>query len=156
MAINIVLVEPEIPQNTGNIIRTCVVTGANLHLIRPLGFSMNEKALKRAGMDYVNLADIKIYDSLDEFFEINKGCSFYLATTKAKKTHSDIEFQNGDFILFGKESKGLSEELIFDNMDKSFRVPMKNLEYARSLNLSNTVAIVTYEALRQIGYSDLR
>ncbi|WXR61632.1 tRNA (cytidine(34)-2'-O)-methyltransferase [Peptostreptococcaceae bacterium AGR-M142] len=156
MAINIVLVEPEIPQNTGNIIRTCVVTGANLHLIRPLGFSLNEKSLKRAGMDYVDMADIKIYDCLDEFFQINKGCSFYLATTKADKNHSDVDFKDGDFILFGKESKGLDEDLIFQNMDKSFRVPMKNLEYARSLNLSNTVAIVTYEALRQIGYSDLR
>lgn len=156
MAINIVLVEPEIPQNTGNIIRTCVVTGANLHLIRPLGFSLNEKSLKRAGMDYVDMADIKIYDCLDEFFQINKGCSFYLATTKADKNHSDVDFKDGDFILFGKESKGLDADLIFQNMDKSFRVPMKNLEYARSLNLSNTVAIVTYEALRQIGYSDLR
>ena len=153
MAFNIVLVEPEIPQNTGNIARTCAVSGTNLHLIKPYGFRITDKNLKRAGLDYWHLLNITEYDNLEEFFEKNKGATFYYATSKGRHRHSDVSFKDGDYILFGKETKGLDEALLKDNKDKCIRIPM--MEGARSLNLSNSVAIVIYEALRQNDYFDL-
>ncbi len=156
MSLNIVLVEPEIPQNTGNIIRSCAATGTKLHLVRPLGFCMDDKHLKRAGLDYWDLVDIKYYDSFDEVREQNPDAKFFYSTTKAKQTHSDVEYEENSFIVFGKETKGLPESLIMENLDTSIRIPMVDIEKARSLNLSNCVAIVLFEALRQIGYPDLR
>lgn len=154
MAFNIVLHEPEIPQNTGNIARTCAATGSRLHIIRPMGFEISDKYLKRAGLDYWHLLDITYYDNLDDFFEKNKGAVCYFATTKAKYTHSDVKFRDGDFIMFGKETRGLPEELLHDNPDLCMRIPM--IAEARSLNLSNSVAIAVYEALRQTGYEALK
>ncbi|WP_373599567.1 tRNA (uridine(34)/cytosine(34)/5-carboxymethylaminomethyluridine(34)-2'-O)-methyltransferase TrmL [Paraclostridium bifermentans] len=156
MSLNIVLVEPEIPQNTGNIIRSCAATGTKLHLVRPLGFCMDDKHLKRAGLDYWDLVDIKYYDSFDEVREQNPDAKFFYSTTKAKKTHSDVEYEENSFIVFGKETKGLPESLIMENLDTAIRIPMVDIEKARSLNLSNCVAVVLFEALRQIGYPDLR
>ncbi len=153
MSFNIVLVEPEIPQNTGNIARTCVVANAKLHLIKPLGFELDEKQARRAGMDYWKNADVLVYEDLDDFFEQNKNPRFFLSSTKAKLKHSDAQFKDNDFILFGKETKGLPEDLIFSNLDKAIRIPMDLGQ--RSLNLSNAVAIVLYEALRQNDYFDL-
>lgn len=153
MAINIVLVEPEIPQNTGNIARTCAATGCVLHLVEPLGFSIDEKHVRRAGLDYWHLLDIKTYSSLDEYFDMNKGARKFFLSTKSKINHSDAQFLDGDHLLFGKETKGLSEDLLRDNYDMCLRIPM--LSPARSLNLSNAVAIVAYEALRQLDYPQL-
>lgn len=151
---NIVLVEPEIPQNTGNIARTCAATGAALHLVRPLGFEIDDKKLKRAGLDYWHLLNITYHDSLDAFLEYAKGKKLYFATTKAEKVYSDVKFNDGDFLVFGKETRGLPETLIWDNPDSAVRIPM--ISDARSLNLSNSVAIMLYEALRQTGFSDLK
>lgn len=156
MSLNIVLVEPEIPQNTGNIIRSCAATGTTLHLVRPLGFCMDDKYLKRAGLDYWDLVEIKYYDSFDEVREQNPDAKFFYSTTKAKQTHSDVKYEENSFIVFGKETKGLPESLIMDNLETSIRIPMVDIEKARSLNLSNSVAIVLFEALRQIGYPNLR
>ncbi|CEQ25060.1 tRNA (uridine(34)/cytosine(34)/5-carboxymethylaminomethyluridine(34)-2'-O)-methyltransferase TrmL [Paraclostridium sordellii] len=156
MSLNIVLVEPEIPQNTGNIIRSCAATGTKLHLVRPLGFSMEDKYLKRAGLDYWDLVDIQYYDSFDEVREQNPDAKFFYSTTKVKQTHSDVEYEDNSFIVFGKETKGLPESLIMENLDTAIRIPMVDIEKARSLNLSNSVAIVLFEALRQIGYPNLR
>ncbi|CEP45698.1 tRNA (uridine(34)/cytosine(34)/5-carboxymethylaminomethyluridine(34)-2'-O)-methyltransferase TrmL [Paraclostridium sordellii] len=156
MSLNIVLVEPEIPQNTGNIIRSCAATGTKLHLVRPLGFSMEDKYLKRAGLDYWDLVDIQYYDSFDEVIEQNPDAKFFYSTTKAKQTHSDVKYEDNSFIVFGKETKGLPESLIMENLDTAIRIPMVDIEKARSLNLSNSVAIVLFEALRQIGYPNLR
>ncbi|CEN91961.1 tRNA/rRNA methyltransferase [[Clostridium] sordellii] len=156
MSLNIVLVEPEIPQNTGNIIRSCAATGTKLHLVRPLGFSMEDKYLKRAGLDYWDLVDIQYYDSFDEVREQNPDAKFFYSTTKANQTHSDVEYEDNSFIVFGKETKGLPESLIMENLDTAIRIPMVDIEKARSLNLSNSVAIVLFEALRQIGYPNLR
>ncbi len=153
MSFNIVLVEPEIPQNTGNIARTCAATGARLHLVKPMGFEIDDKKLKRAGLDYWHMLDITYYDGIDDFFEKNKNGNFYFASTKSLYRHSDIKFKDNDYILFGKETKGLDEKLLKDNKDKCIRIPM--IEGARSLNLSNSVAIVIYEALRQNDYFDL-
>ncbi len=150
---NIVLVEPEIPQNTGNIARTCAATGSRLHLVRPLGFEIDDKKLKRAGLDYWHLLDITFYDDINDFFEKNKGGNFYFASTKSLNRHSDVKFKDDDYILFGKETKGLDEALLLKNKEKCIRIPMIN--GARSLNLSNSVAIVIYEALRQNNYFDL-
>ena len=144
---HIVLVEPEIPQNAGNIARTCAATGTHLHMIRPLGFEVTDKYLKRAGLDYWNLVEISYYDSFNELREKYPASRFFFFTTKAKYRHSDVAFQDGDFLVFGKETKGLPESLIFDNYDNAIRIPMKG--EVRSLNLSNSVAIVLYEALRQ-------
>lgn len=154
--INIVLVEPEIPQNTGNIIRTCAATGSTLHLVKPLGFSLDDKHLKRSGLDYHDIANIKYYDSFDEVVEKNPNGTFYFSTTKVNRAHSDIEFVENSFIVFGKETKGLPERLINKNLDTCIRIPMLDLEKARSLNLSNAVAIVVYEALRQLNYPNMR
>lgn len=151
---NIVLVEPEIPQNTGNIARTCAATGARLHIVKPMGFEINDKHLKRAGLDYWYLLDITYYENIDEFFEKNKNGRFFYSTTKAPKSYTEAEFSDEDFILFGKETKGLPEELLYKDRERCIRIPM--IDEARSLNLSNSVAIVLYEALRQTGFSSLK
>ena len=151
--LNIVLVEPQIPQNTGNISRTCAVTGARLHLVRPLGFEVSDRHLKRAGLDYWDKLDITYYDSLDDFFEKNSGGHFYYFTTKGLHIHSDIEYPDNAYLIFGREDKGLPESLLHDNPDSCARIPMRN--ELRSLNLSNSVAIAVYEVLRQWDYPDL-
>lgn len=150
--LNIVLVEPEIPQNTGNIARTCAATGARLHLVRPLGFSISERAVKRAGLDYWDLLDITVYDNINDFFSRTNG-SYYYFSTKARHIHSDIKYPDGAYLLFGKETAGLPEQLLHDNPDTTVRIPMIN--EARSLNLSNSVAVAVYETLRQWNYPDL-
>lgn len=150
---NIVLVEPEIPQNTGNIVRTCAATKSRLHLIEPLGFEISDKYLKRAGLDYWNECDISIYKNLDEFFEKNPG-KYFFASTKAKRCYSEVLYPDDAYLIFGKETKGLPEELLHDNYDRAVRIPMGT--GIRSLNLSNSVAIVLYEALRQHSFYDLQ
>lgn len=153
MLLNIVLVEPEIPQNTGNIVRTCAATGTILHLVGPLGFSIEDKYLKRAGLDYWNDAEIKHYDNFEEFISKHGNKKLYFATTKAMFKYSDVNFEDDCFVLFGKETAGLPEEVLKENKDTCIRIPMK--EGIRSLNLSNSVAIVVYEALRQQNFIDL-
>ena len=150
--LNVVLVEPEIPQNTGNIARTCAVTGAKLHLVRPLGFSISEKAVKRAGLDYWDLLDITVYDNLDDFFARTKG-QYYYFSTKAKHIHSDMQYPDGAYLVFGRETAGLPENLLHDNPDTTVRIPM--IDEARSLNLSNSAAIAVYEVLRQWNFPEL-
>lgn len=150
---NIVLLEPEIPANTGNIGRTCVATGSSLHLIEPLGFHLDEKSIKRAGMDYWNKLDVHRYINYAEFLEINKPKRIFMATTKAHQTYVDVKFNEDDYIMFGKESAGIPEEYLVDNEEYCIRIPM--LEDIRSLNLSNSVAIVLYEALRQNDFAKL-
>ncbi len=150
---HIVLVEPEIPQNAGNIARTCAATGTHLHMIRPLGFEVSDKYLKRAGLDYWHLVDISYYDSFAELQAKYAGSRFFFFTTKARHRHSDVKFQDGDFLVFGKETKGLPEELLLQNESTCLRIPM--FADARSLNLSNSVAIAVYEALRQTDYEGL-
>ena len=152
--INLVLVEPEIPQNTGNIARTCAATGCKLHIVKPMGFTIDDKKLKRAGLDYWHLLGIQYYENIDEFFEKNKDGRFFYSTTKGINTYSDVSYRDGDFILFGKETKGLPEELLVKNKESCIRIPM--IDEARSLNLSNAVAIVAYEALRQTGFEQLK
>lgn len=151
--LNIVLVEPQIPQNTGNISRTCAVTGARLHLIRPFGFEISDKHLKRAGLDYWDKLDITYYDNLADFFEKNIGANFFYYTTKGKYVHSEAKYPDNSFLIFGREDKGLPERLLHKNPDKCVRIPMRN--ELRSLNLSNSVAIAVYEVLRQWDYPDL-
>ncbi len=147
MSLEIVLVEPEIPQNTGNIARTCVATGIKLHLIEPLGFSITEKAVKRAGLDYWFDTDITVWKNLDDFLQKNAGKTMFYATTKATKNYASIEYPDNCMILFGKETKGLPEDLIAAHKETCIRIPM--LGETRSLNLSNSVAIIAYEYLRQ-------
>ena len=150
---NIVLFEPEIPQNTGNISRTCACTGAALHIIKPMGFEITDKHLKRAGLDYWDKLKLTYYENLDEFFDRTKGGRYFYLSKKASKRYTDVAFKDGDFLVFGKETKGLPEHIVFDNPDTALRIPMaKDL---RSLNLSNTVALVLYEALRQNGFEGL-
>lgn len=151
--LNIVLVEPEIPQNTGNIARTCAATGARLHIVEPMGFKIDDKKLKRAGLDYWHLLDITFYKNLDDFFEKNKTGNFYFFTTKGRKVYSDVSYPDNSFLFFGKETKGLPEELLLKHPDTAVRVPM--IGGARSLNLSNTVAIAAYEVLRQWNFPEL-
>ena len=155
---NIVMVEPEIPQNTGNIARTCAATGAKLHLVKPLGFQINDKYLKRAGLDYWDKLEIEEHDSLNAFLEkySSELDKMFLVSTKSKHTYSEIEYNKYDevFFLFGKETKGLPEDLLKKYINKAIRIPMK--EGLRSLNLSNSVAIVVYEALRQNDFNDLQ
>ena len=146
MVLNIVMVEPEIPQNTGNVARTCAATGARLHLVGPMGFKLDDRKLKRAGLDYWHLLDITYYDSLEEFFSKNQG-EFFFFSTKAPRRHTDIRYPDGCYLFFGKETAGLPEALLFQNKDRCVRIPM--LSEARSLNLSNSVAVGVYEALRQ-------
>jgi tRNA (cytidine/uridine-2'-O-)-methyltransferase len=153
MAFNIVLVEPEIPQNTGNIARTCAATGSRLHLIEPLGFKIDDKKLKRAGLDYWHLLDITFYKDLDDFFAKNQG-NFYYFTTKAPRHYAQVTYQDGDYLVFGKETKGLPEELLKDHPDQCVRLPM--ISDARSLNLSNSVCVGVYEALRQTDFAGLK
>lgn len=150
--LNIVLVEPQIPQNTGNISRTCAVTGARLHLIKPFGFEISDKHLKRAGLDYWDKLDISYYENLDDFFSKNNGDYFFF-TTKGRKVYSDVSYPDNAFLFFGREDKGLDETLLYNNPEKCVRVPMRN--NLRSLNLSNTVAIAAYEVLRQWDFPDL-
>jgi len=151
--LNIVLIEPEIPQNTGNIARTCAATGARLHLVGPLGFEIDDRKLKRAGLDYWHLLDITLYASSDEFFERNAGAEMFFFTTKARKKHTDARYPDGCCLVFGKETAGLPEELLKSNADRCVRIPMR--EGARSLNLSNSVAVAVYEALRQQDFDGL-
>ena len=152
--LNIVLVEPEIPQNTGNIARTCAATGARLHIIKPMGFTIDDKKLKRAGLDYWYLLDLTYYENLDDFFGKNPEGKYFFFTTKGRKTHSDAVYTDKSFLIFGKETKGLPEELLLEHPDECVRIPM--IDDARSLNLSNSVAIGVYEALRQMGYPELK
>ena len=153
--LNIVLVEPQIPQNTGNIARTCAATGARLHLVEPMGFRVDDAKLKRARLDYWHLLDITYYCNLDDFFERNKDGNFYYFSTKATHLYSDIEYPDNCYLVFGKETAGLPEELLYRNPDTSVRLPMINDASARSLNLSNTVAVGVYEVLRQWGFPEL-
>lgn len=152
--IHIVLYEPEIPQNTGNISRTCAVTGMKLHLIEPLGFELSQRSIRRAGLDYWKYLDVTTYPNWEAFRQQNEG-SFYFCSTKGQKCHSDVQYRPNEeiYFVFGKESHGLPEPLLKDNYDHCIRIPMKG--FVRSLNLSNSVAIVAYEALRQLGYPDL-
>lgn len=150
---NIVLVEPEIPQNAGNIARTCAATGSRLHMVRPFGFEISDKYLKRAGLDYWHLVDISYYDSFDELREKFPASRFFYFTTKGRRRHSEETFRDGDFLVFGKETKGLPEELLLRHPGECLRIPM--FSEARSLNLSNSVAVAVYEALRQTGYEGL-
>lgn len=150
--INIVMVEPEIPQNTGNVARTCAATGARLHLVGPMGFKIDDKKLKRAGLDYWHFLDITYYENLEEFFLKNQG-EFFFFTTKARRVHSDVAYPDGCYLFFGKETKGLPEELLLENRECCVRLPM--IGGARSLNLSNTVAVAVYETLRQWNYPEL-
>ena len=154
MPINIVLHEPEIPQNTGNIVRTCAATGANLHLIEPLGFSINDRYLKRAGLDYWESVKISTYSSLEDFFKKNKDITIYYVSTKAKKSYTKTRVSENCFFMFGKETKGLPEDLLIKNYSKCIRIPMLN--GARSLNLSNSVAIIIYDVLRRDGFKGLK
>lgn len=154
MSLNIVLVEPEIPQNTGNIARTCAALGATLHLIHPLGFDISEKAVKRAGLDYWDKLDIIEYSSLQEFKEKVKSKNVYLLSTKANKVYTDIKYEDNSYLVFGPETRGLPEEYILDNFENTVRIPMKR--NIRSLNLSNSVAIVAYEVQRQLNYIELQ
>ena len=152
--INIVLHEPEIPANTGNIGRTCVATGSRLHLIEPLGFSLSEKALKRAGLDYWNDLDVTVYKDFEDFLERNPGAKIYMATTKAKKIYTEAAYEPDCYLMFGKESAGIPEEILVKYQETSVRIPM--IGDTRSLNLSNSVAIVLYEALRQNQFDHMR
>jgi len=149
--LNIVLVEPEIPQNTGNIARTCAVTGAKLHIVRPMGFTITDAKLKRAGLDYWHLLDITYYDDLHDFLAKNQNTELWLLTTKAKKLYTDVKFTDNCFLLFGKETAGLPEWIRTQYPEQCLKIPMISNEAARSLNLSNSVAIVVYEAIRQLG-----
>lgn len=154
MANNIVLFEPEIPQNTGNIGRTCVATGTRLHLIEPLGFRLDEKSLKRAGMDYWKDLDVTTYVNFQDFQEKNPGVKLYMASTKALNLYSDVKYEDNCYIMFGKESGGIPEEILYQHREDAIRIPMNS--NIRSLNLSNSVAIVLYEALRQQQFAGMQ
>lgn len=153
--LNIVLVEPQIPQNTGNIARTCAATGARLHLVEPMGFKVDDAKLKRAGLDYWHLLDITYYKNLDDFFEKNSNGEFYYFSTKATEIYSQIKYPDNCYLVFGKETAGLPEELLYNNKEHCVRLPMINDSSARSLNLSNSVAIGAYEVLRQWNFPEL-
>ena len=150
---NIVLHEPEIPSNTGNIGRTCVATATSLHLIKPLGFSLDDKLLKRAGLDYWKNLDLHIYESYEDFLAKNPGARVFMATTKARRTYAEVEYGPDDFIMFGKETAGIPEEILVENEPTCIRIPMN--ESIRSLNLANSVAVILYEALRQQNFNGL-
>ena len=152
--LNIVLVEPEIPQNTGNIARTCAATGCRLHLVGPMGFTIDDRKLKRAGLDYWHLLDITYYESLSDFFARNTG-NFFFFSTKAQNIHSQVSYPQGAYLVFGKETAGLPESLLYAHPESCVRIPMIQNADARSLNLSNSVAVGVYEALRQWGYPSL-
>ena len=152
--LNIVLFEPEIPANTGNIGRTCVATGTRLHLIEPLGFRLDEKSLRRAGMDYWHKLGVTRYIDYQDFLEKNPGAKIYMATTKAPKIYTEVSYEEDCYIMFGKESAGIPEEILLENQERAIRIPMN--EEIRSLNLGNSVAIVLYEALRQQNFADMQ
>lgn len=152
-SMNIVLLEPEIPDNTGNIGRTCVATGSNLHLIKPLGFDISEKAVRRAGLDYWKDLKLFVYENYQDFLEKNGFPKVIMATTKAEKKYTDVRYEEGSFIMFGRESKGIPEEILITSPDTCVRIPMES--EIRSLNLSNSVAIIVYEALRQNEFHNL-
>ena len=154
MALNIVLFEPEIPANTGNIGRTCVATGTRLHLIEPLGFRLNEKSIKRAGMDYWEHLDVTRYINFEEFLEKNPGAKIYMATTKGQHVYTEVNYEPDCYIMFGKESAGIPEEILVEHPDNCIRIPM--LSEIRALNLSNSVAVVLYEALRQNNFESMK
>ena len=154
MAFNIVLYEPEIPSNTGNIGRTCVACGARLHLIEPLGFRLNEKEIRRAGMDYWKDLDVTRYLNYEDFLEKNPGAVIYMASTKAPNVYTEVSYEDGCYLMFGKESAGIPEEILAQNRERAIRIPM--LEKIRSLNLGNSVAIVLYEALRQQQFAGMQ
>ncbi|MCD2493146.1 tRNA (cytidine(34)-2'-O)-methyltransferase [Lacrimispora sp. NSJ-141] len=153
---NIVLLEPEVPANTGNIGRTCVATGSHLHLIEPLGFKINEKSLKRAGLDYWDSLDVTVYDNYSDFLERNPEARkrIYMATTKGLNVYTEVPYEPDAYIMFGKESAGIPEEILVEHRDTAIRIPM--IGDIRSLNLANSVAVVLYEALRQNGFSHMR
>ena len=153
--LNVVLIEPEIPQNTGNISRTCAATGARLHLVGPMGFRLDDRKMKRAGLDYWPLLDITVYENAQAFFSQNSGPFFYFST-KARRVYTEVTYPDGAYLVFGKETAGLPEEWLRDHPDNSVRLPMLDDEAARSLNLSNAVAVGTYEVLRQWGFPRLR
>ena len=153
---HIVLFEPEIPSNTGNISRTCAITGCALHLIKPLGFSIDDKHLKRAGLDYWHLLNLEIHENLDDFLETYGNQRIFLATTKAEQHYDEVLFQDGDFIMFGRETAGLPQMLHDRYAEHRIKIPMLNNAAARSLNLSNSAAIIVYEALRQVGFPGLK
>ncbi len=153
-ALNIVLYEPEIPENTGNIGRTCVATGTRLHLIEPLGFQLTEKAIRRAGMDYWKDLDVTTYIDYDEFLEKNPGAKIYMASTKAPNVYTQVQYEPDCYMMFGKESAGIPEEILVANQERAVRIPM--MEEIRSLNLANSVAVVLYEALRQNQFSQMQ
>ena len=155
MAIHIVLVEPEIPPNTGNIARSCAATGAALHLVKPLGFSIDDKSLKRAGLDYWPYVDVTVHESLEEFMKEYEDRKMYLATTKGGSIYTDVSFEDGDMILFGKETAGLPRDFIEEHKENAIRIPMSADTRLRSLNLSNSANIILFEALRQLGFPDL-
>ncbi len=155
MKLNIVLVEPEIPPNTGNIARTCAATNCKLHLVKPLGFSLDEKQVRRAGLDYWSLLDLEVHESLQAFLDKYGDQQLFCATTKADKFYSDVEYKDDSFILFGKETKGLPAHVLDINRENNIRIPMVEIEQARSLNLSNSVNIIMFEALRQGGFENL-
>ncbi len=154
MSINIVLVEPEIPQNTGNIARTCAAIGATLHLVHPLGFDISEKAVKRAGLDYWDKLDIIEYKNLEEFKSKVDSKNIFLLSTKSQKVYTDVKYQDNCYLVFGPETRGLPEDYILENLENAVRIPMR--DNIRSLNLSNAVAIVAYEAERQLNYTNLK
>lgn len=151
---NVVLLEPEIPANTGNIGRTCVATGTRLHLIEPLGFRLGEKEIRRAGMDYWQDLDVHLYLNYGDFLEKNPGARIFYASTKAPRTYTEVSYHEDDYLMFGKESAGIPEEILLENQETAVRIPMK--EDIRSLNLSNSVAVVLYEALRQQGFAGMQ
>ena len=151
--INIVLYSPEIPQNTGNISRTCAVTGAALHIIRPIGFEISDRTLKRAGLDYWDKLDVTYYDDYEDFLSKNQGAELYYFSAHGRLRHTDVEYPGGVYLVFGRESVGLPRELVEANIERSVRIPMRKT--LRCLNLSNSVAIAVYEVLRQRGFSDL-
>ena len=150
---HIVLVEPEIPQNAGNIARTCAATGTHLHMVRPLGFEVTDKYLKRAGLDYWHLVDVRDYESLEEFWERNQPQDFFLLSTKAPRSYTEVSYPDGSWLFFGAETRGLPESLLYAHPDRCLRIPIRS--EARSLNLANSVAIVTFEALRQQEFPHL-
>ena len=154
MKINIVLYQPEIPQNTGNIARTCAATGASLHLIRPLGFTIDDRKMKRAGLDYWDKLGVEYYDGIEDFYKKHPDASVYYFTTKAKRNYADVRYDSEVYFMFGPETRGLPETLLRDNIDRCVRIPM--LDELRSLNLSNSVAIAVYEALRQSGFENMK
>ena len=155
MSLHIVFVEPEIPSNTGNIARTCAATNTVLHLVKPLGFSLDDKYLKRAGLDYWPFVTVEVHESFEEFLEKYKDHRMWLSTTKGKQKYTDVQYQDEDMLLFGKETAGLPRPFINENIEKAIRIPMSENTRLRSFNLSNSANIVLFEALRQLGFPDL-